>query len=145
MSIPAWLLSSKRRTLRQGERILRVTYHLYHNLLSSTHLIALVILLFLGIILNYEYNVVDWINFLIHKSLCIPMKYQAILVPFPLKRPIFVVKLLILWFKYETRLVIYTKTKNLIYHLVGRKHLMNNGYFRNIIKKITTLCVPHHA
>ena len=38
-------------------------------------------------------------------------------------------------FKYGMRLVIYTRTKNIIYHIVGRNHLIDNGYLWNIIKE----------
>ena len=45
--------------------------------------------LFVGIILNSADNMVYWTTFLICKSLCIPMKYPAILVSFPLNIPIY--------------------------------------------------------
>ena len=46
-----------------------------------------------------------------------------------------IVKLLRFQFKNGMRFVIYTRTENIIYHLVGINHLMCNGYFRNIIEK----------
>ena len=46
-----------------------------------------------------------------------------------------IVKLLRFVFKYWMRLVIYTRTKNIIYHLVGRNNLIYNGYLWNIIEK----------
>ena len=46
-----------------------------------------------------------------------------------------IVKLLRFGFKYETRLVIYTITKNIIYHLVDKNHLIYNGYLWNIVEK----------
>ena len=51
-----------------------------------------------------------------HSSL-ISAKYKN--VPF--------VKVLRFWFKYGMRLVIHTRTKNIIYHLVGRNHFIYNG------------------
>ena len=39
-----------------------------------------------------------------------------------------IVKLLRFGFKYGMRLVVYTKTKNIIYRIVGRNYLIYDGY-----------------
>ena len=62
------------------------------------------------------------------------MKYPYILVLFPLKRPIFLLwKSWRLRFKYGMELGIYTRTKDVIYHILGRNYLIYNGYLWKII------------
>ena len=51
------------------------------------------------------------------------------------KTNIFIVKLLIFRFIYRMGLVACTRTKNVVYHLVGRNHLTKNIYFRDTIEK----------
>ena len=46
-----------------------------------------------------------------------------------------IVKILVFGCKYGTRLVIYTRTKNIIYRIVGKNHLIHNGYLIDTIEK----------
>ena len=52
-------------------------------------LTALVNLLLVGMMMNSADDIGDLRTFRVRKSLCIPMKYPAIIVSFPLNRPTF--------------------------------------------------------
>ena len=95
--------------------------------------------------MNSEYNIVAWRTFRIRNYLCTPMKYPAILVPFPLNRPMF-----ILWNSWyldlnmEWGLWYIPEPKILYIILLAEIIWFTMGIFEISLKNMT-LCVQHHA
>ena len=87
------------------------------------------------VLLNCAEDIMARITFIMCKSLSMPINFPEIMVSLPLKSEMF-----LLWnscdlFECEMMLIIYARTKYIIYCLVGCNNLVYNWYFRKIIEK----------
>ena len=90
---------------------------------------------FVGILLNSVVNMVDQRTFYLQVSVHPHEISSHTSITSAKNTNVFIVKLLRFLFEHGMSLVIYTRTKNIVYHLVGRNHLMNNGYFIHMMEK----------